>query len=386
VPRERLSADEARRLALGAQGFAEPRRAEGRALGRVIARTGVLQIDSVNVLQRAHYLPAFSRIGPYETAALDRLSHRAPRRLFEYWGHEASLLPVGLWPLMQWRMQRAERDAWAGIRAIARDRPDLVERMLEAVRERGPVTASSLSEDLPRAQREMWAWSDAKRALEWLFWTGRITSARRLTNFERAYDVPERVLPRAVLSAGSVGRDAAQRELLRISARALGVATETDLRDYFRLPATDAKARLAELAEAGDVLPVAVEGWRPPAYLDPAARVPRRVQARALLAPFDPLIWERARTERIFGLRYRIEIYVPAEQRVHGYYVLPFLLGDRLVARVDLKADRAAGVLRVQAAHLEPGAPAATAGELAAELELMASWLGLGGVVHAQLS
>jgi uncharacterized protein len=384
----RLSAAEARRIALAAQGFADgrPARPGGHALRRVLKQVGLLQIDSVNVLARGHYLTLFGRLGPYPLELVDKAAWYAPRRLFEYWGHEASLLPVGLWPLMQWRMQRAERDAWAGIRAIARDRPDLVERMLEAVRERGPVTASSLSEDLPRAQREMWAWSDAKRALEWLFWTGRITSARRLTNFERAYDVPERVLPRAVLSAGSVGRDAAQRELLRISARALGVATETDLRDYFRLPATDAKARLAELAEAGDVLPVAVEGWRPPAYLDPAARVPRRVQARALLAPFDPLIWERARTERIFGLRYRIEIYVPAEQRVHGYYVLPFLLGDRLVARVDLKADRAAGVLRVQAAHLEPGAPAATAGELAAELELMASWLGLGGVVHAQLS
>jgi uncharacterized protein YcaQ len=228
----------------------------------------------------------------------------------------------------------------------------------------------------------MWAWSDQKRALEWLFWTGRITSARRLSNFERAYDLPERVIPKAILAQPVPSLEEAQRELLLISARAMGVATATDLRDYYRLPAQDTKLRLAELVEAGDLLEVSVEGWGRPAYLDPAARIPRRVEARALLAPFDPLIWERARTERIFGFRYRIEIYVPAEKRVHGYYVLPFLLGDRLVARVDLKADRQAAVLRVQSCHLEPGAPAETATELRAELELMASWLGLGGVAE----
>lgn len=386
MPRERLSADEARRLALGAQGFAEPRRADGRALSRVLARTGLLQIDSVNVLARAHYLPAFSRIGPYDTKALDRLSHYSPRRLFEYWGHEASLLPVDLWPLMQWRMERADQDAWGGMFRVATERPELVERLLQTVHDRGPVTASSLSEDIPKPKGEMWAWSDAKRALEWLFWTGQITSARRLTNFERLYDVPERVLPRAVHAAPIPSMDEAQRELLRRSARALGVATATDLRDYFRLPAADTKLRLAELVEAGDLLPVTVKGWRQPAYLDPGARIPRRVDARALLAPFDPLIWERARTERIFGLRYRIEIYVPAPKRVHGYYVLPFLLGDRLVARVDLKADRQAGVLRVQATHLEPGAPPETEPELAGELELLAGWLGLDAVVSGRAS
>ena len=384
--RERLSAAEARRLALGAQGFAEARRADGRALQRVLARTGLLQIDSVNVLQRAHYLPPFSRLGPYDTAALDRMSHYAPRRLFEYWGHEASLLPVALWPLMQWRMARASQDAWGGMFRIASEQPELVERLYETVRDRGPITASSLSEDVPRPKPGMWAWSDAKRALEWLFWTGQITSARRLGNFERAYDVPERVLPRAIVEAPVPEPDAAQRELLRISARALGVATATDLRDYFRLPAADTKQRIAELAESGELLPVAVEGWSQPAYLDPAARIPRRVEARALLAPFDPLIWERSRTERIFGVRYRIEIYVPAPKRIHGYYVLPFLLGDRIVARVDLKADRRAGALRVQAEHLEPGAPVETRVALGAELELMAAWLGLGGVVRRRNS
>ncbi|MEJ7786326.1 MAG: crosslink repair DNA glycosylase YcaQ family protein [Solirubrobacteraceae bacterium] len=377
MPRERLSADQARRLALGAQGFADARRADGRALGRVLGRTGLLQIDSVNVLARAHYLPAFSRIGPYDTASLDRLSHYAPRRLFEYWGHEASLLPVALWPLMQWRMQRADQDAWGGMFRVASEQPGLVERMYEAVRDGGPITASSLSAHVPKVRGQMWAWSDQKRALEWLFWTGRITSARRLSNFERAYDVPERVIPRAVLSLPVPPAEQAQRELLRISARALGVATATDLRDYFRLPAADTRLRLGELVEEGDLLPVTVEGWRQPAYLHPEARIPRTVDARALLVPFDPLIWERSRTERIFGFRYRIEIYVPAAQRVHGYYVLPFLLGDHLVARVDLKADRRAGVLRVQREHLEPSAPAETTAELSAELELMAGWLGL---------
>jgi len=382
--RERLSAAEARRLALGAQGFAEPRRADGRALGRVLARTGLLQIDSVNVLQRAHYLPPFSRIGPYDTGALDRLSHYAPRRLFEYWGHEASLLPVALWPLMQWRMARANQDAWGGMFRVATEQPELVARMLQTVRERGPIPASALSEDVPRPKPGMWAWSDAKRALEWLFWTGQITSARRTTSFERLYDVPERVIPRKYVNAPVPEQAEAQRELLRISARALGVATATDLRDYFRLPAADTKLRIPELVEAGDLRELTVEGWRQPAYLDAGARIPRRVDARALLAPFDPLIWERSRTERIFGVRYRIEIYVPAPKRIHGYYVLPFLLGDAIVARVDLKADRKAGTLRVQAEHLEPGAPAETRAALQAELELMASWLGLQRVVHAR--
>lgn len=386
MPRERLSAAQARRLALGAQGFADARSADGRALGRVLARTGLLQIDSVNVLQRAHYLPVFSRIGPYDVKALDRLSHLAPRRLFEYWGHEASLLPVALWPLMQWRMERANQDAWGGMFRVATEQPELVEEMHEAVRDGGPITASFLSSHVPKVRGAMWAWSDQKRALEWLFWTGRITSARRLSNFERAYDLPERVIPKAVRAQAVPSMEEAQRELLRRSARSMGVATASDLRDYFRLPAPDTKLRIAELVEAGDLLEVAVEGWRQPAYLDPAARIPRRVDARALLAPFDPLIWERARTERIFGFRYRIEIYVPAEKRVHGYYVLPFLLGERIVARVDLKADRQAGVLRVQSCHLEPDAPPETMAELSAELALMASWLGLGGVVHAQLS
>ena len=383
--RQRLSAAEARRVALAAQGFAEPaldRLPDTRALrSRVLDRVGLIQIDSVNVLQRAHYLPAFSRLGAYDITLLDKLSHYAPRRLFEYWGHEASLIPVELQPHLRWRMRRAHDDAWGGMRRVARDRPELIAAIREDIRARGPVTASDVAHhDAPRGPKgPWWDWSDVKRALEFLFWSGEITSARR-RRFERLYDVPERVLPAAVLATPTPDDDEAQRTLLRVAARSLGVATESDLRDYFRLPAADAKARVAELVEAGDLAPITVEGWRNPAYLAPGARVPRRVQARALIGPFDSLIWERPRVERLFGFRYRIEIYVPKEQRVHGYYVLPFLLGDRLVARVDLKSDRPAGTLLVQSAHAEPDAPPHTAEALAAELRRLASWLVLDGV------
>ena len=367
-------------MALGAQGFADPRserEPNGWDLRRVLKRVGLLQIDSVNVLERAHYLPAFSRLGPYPRDLLDRASQRAPRRLFEYWGHEASLLPVDLHPLLRWRMERAAGDAWGGMRRIQRDRPELVARILEQVAERGPVAASELAESEPRRSGPWWDWSDAKRAVEWLFWSGQVSAARR-RRFERLYDLPERVLPPAVLTASTPPVAEAQRELVRVAASALGVAAERDLRDYFRLPAADAKARVAELVEAGELMPVAVEGWgRTRAYLAAGARIPRAIDARALVGPFDSLIWERSRVRRLFGFDYRLEIYVPKPKRRHGYYVLPFLLGDRLVARVDLKADRAASVLRAQQVHLEEDAPAETIAELTAELETMAAWLGL---------
>jgi uncharacterized protein YcaQ len=390
-PRERLSAAEARRVALAAQGFtgrrppgatapaSAPSAPNARTLRtRVLDRVGLLQIDSVNVLQRAHYLPAFSRLGPYDTTTLDRLSHNAPRRLFEYWAHEASLVPVELQPSLRWRMERVEQEGWGSMRRVSRRRPELIDALLGDLRERGPLSARDLAHhDEPRGRKgPWWDWSDVKAALEYLFFTGAITSARR-RRFERLYDVPERVLPPAVLAAPTPAVEEAQRELLRIAARAMGVATEPDLRDYFRLPAREAKLRVAELVEAGELRPVAVEGWSSPAYLHPEARVPRRVDAAALVGPFDSLIWNRPRVERAFGFRYRIEIYVPRPKRVHGYYVLPFLLGDRLVARVDLKSDRAASTLLVQAAHAEPGAPAETAEALATELRSMASWLGL---------
>ena len=382
TPRSRtsLSAAEARRLALAAQGFADGRTTgepNGWDLRRVLKRVGLLQIDSVNVLERAHYLPAFSRLGPYPRDLLDRASQRAPRRLFEYWGHEASLIPVDLHPLLRWRMERAAGDAWGGMRRIQRDRPELVARVLEQVAERGPVAASELAEFEPRRSGPWWDWSDAKRAVEWLFWSGQVSAARR-RRFERLYDLPERVLPPAVLAASTPPVAEAQRDLVRVAARALAVAAERDLRDYFRLPASDAKARVAELVEAGELTPVAVEGWgRTRAYLATGARIPRAIDARALVGPFDSLIWERSRVRRLFGFDYRLEIYVPKPKRRHGYYVLPFLLGDRLVARVDLKADRAASVLRAQQVHLEEDAPAETIAELAAELETMAAWLGL---------
>ena len=381
-PLEHLSPAQARRMALAAQGFADPRpdgTPDGWALRRVLDRVGLLQIDSVNVLSRAHYLPLFSRLGPYPTELLDRAAWRAPRRLFEYWGHEASLLPVATQPLLRWRMDRAAHEAWGGMRRIQRERPELVARVLEEVRARGPIAAGDVVEERPARTGPWWDWSDVKRAFEWLFWSGQITSARR-RGFERLYDLPERVLPAEVAAAPTPPVEDAQRELVRIAARAYGVAAERDLRDYFRLPVAEARARIGELVEAGELWPVAVEGWSVPAFVHPSARIPRSVSARALVGPFDSLVWERSRAERLFGFRYRIEIYVPAPKRVHGYYVLPFLLGDRLVGRVDLKADRAAGVLRVQAAHAEPDAPPETALELAEELAAMAGWLGLGGV------
>ena len=382
-PVERLTVTQARRAALAAQGFTDRRPSgtpDARALRRVVGRVGLFQIDSVNVLVRSHYLPLFSRVGPYPSALLERAAWRAPRTLFEYWGHEASLLPVTTQPLLRWRMAKAAQESWGGMQRVAQERPEFVASVLAEVRARGPLTAGEMEHERPRRAGPWWDWDDLKRALEFLFWAGEVTSAGR-RGFERLYDVPERVLPAQVLATPTPEPAAAQRELVRIAARATGVATEKDLRDYFRLGVADARARVGELVEAGELVPVEVQGWRQQAYAVPDLLVPRRVAARALLTPFDSLIWERARTERLFGFVYRIEIYVPAPQRVHGYYVLPFLLGDRLVARVDLKSDRTSGMLLVQAAYAEPGAPPQTGEELAAELRLLAGWLGLGDVV-----
>jgi uncharacterized protein YcaQ len=378
---------QARRIALAAQGFGVRRPAatpDRRHLRRVLKHTGLLQIDSVNVFQRAHYGPAFSRLGAYPTTLLDRMAYR-DRELFEYWGHEAALLPVDLHPLMRWRMRRAEQliDRWGHIAKVVRERPGYIDHVLETVRTQGPLTAGELTADEKRTKDNWgWNWSDAKTTLEYLFYAGAVTASDR-RNFERVYDVTERVIPRAVLDRPTPDTDEAYRELLVIAARCHGVGTASDLADYFRLNVPLARARIAELVEDGRLVPVNVEGWAQPAYLRPDTKVPRRIDAGALLVPFDPLIWERARTERLFGFRYRIEIYVPAAKRVYGYYVLPFLLGDRLAARVDLKSDRQAGVLRVQSAWAEPDAPAATAEELAAELGEIARWLGLGDVVVA---
>jgi uncharacterized protein len=346
----------------------------------MFARTGLVQMDSVNVLCRAHYLPLFSRFGPYPRELIDRAARRAPRRLFEYWGHEASLIPVDTHPLLRWRMERAADEAWGGMRRVSEDRPELVAEVLEEVRARGPVAASDLAQEAPRRSGPWWDWPEHKRALEWLFWSGQITSARR-RNFERLYDVPERVLPPAVLAAPTPPVAEAQRELVRIAARAMGVAAERDLRDYFRLPLAETRERVAELVDEGELRPVEVEGWRrTQGYLHRDARLPRTVNAQALIGPFDSLVWERSRVERVFGFRFRLEIYVPKPKRVHGYYVLPFLLGDRLVARVDLKAERKLGVLLAHAIHLEPEAPAETIDALRAELDSLAGWLELDSV------
>ncbi len=374
-----LSAGQARRIAIASQGLAAPRPAGAgrRHLRAAIRRTGLLQIDSVNVLARAHYLPGWSRLGAYRTDLLDRLAYR-DRELFEYWGHEASLLPIGLHPLIRWRMAHYERQR--GKWGIIKRRPGYDEQVLAELAARGPSTAGELAAEEPRRKDNWgWNWSDAKTALEWLFMIGRVGVAARV-NFERVYDISERVIPAEVFAAPTPDPDDALRELVAISAACQGVGTAADLADHFRLPVAVTRRLAGELVEDGRLSLATVDGWGQPAYLDPTLRIPRRVEARALLAPFDPLVWTRQRVERVWGMRYRIEIYTPAAKRVHGYYVLPFLLGDSLVARVDLKADRQNRALLVQAAHAEPHAPAHTAESLADELTEMAEWLGLAEV------
>jgi uncharacterized protein YcaQ len=387
VPRERLSLPEARRVALAAQGFGRPRPSAApgaRAVGDVARRLGVVQIDSVNVLARAQYLPILARLGPYDRARLDDCSARAPRSLFEYWGHEAALLPVGMHRLMRWRMDRVHDDAWGGMVRVQREQPGLVREVAEVVRATGPITATELEgvfAHIERGEREHWGWnwSAVKRAVEYLFWAGEITSAGRDSAFRRRYAAPEAVLPAAVLAASTPSPARAHRELVAIAARALGVATAADLADYFRMPVAATRSAIVELLDAGELVTVSVAGW-PTSYAPAGFSVPRRVPASALLAPFDPLIWFRPRTERLFGMRYRIEIYTPAEQRVHGYYVLPFLHDERLVARVDLKADRASGRLLVQSAHPEGEVDAASLEALARTLHEAAGWLDLAQV------
>jgi uncharacterized protein len=377
-----LSREQARRIALVAQGFRDPRHSVPtmRTFNRTLARTAVLQIDSVNVLQRAHYMPLFSRMGPYDTELLRRAAEKKPRRIVEYWAHVAAFMPVDLWPHMRHRMRgfRERGHEWAAIR----HRPELVDSLLAEVRDRGASTPRDLDEGLPRTKEHWgWNWSETKKVMEYLFASGELAVAGRNQQFERLYDLPERVIPPEYLHAPEPTVEEASRELVRRAARAHGVATEVCLRDYFRMRPELARPAVRSLVEDGELLPVRIEGWNRAAYLHRDAAVPRKVAARALLSPFDPVVWERNRTEHLFEFHYRIEIYVPEPRRVYGYYVLPFLLGDRLVGRVDLKADRRNGALLVLASFAEPDAPVETAAELAAELAQLAGWLGLENIV-----
>jgi uncharacterized protein YcaQ len=379
-----FSLKQARRLALNAQGFIVRRPvATSACINQMIERLGILQIDSVNALVRSHYLPLFSRLGNYSCDVLDQAAWSQGRRrtLFEYWGHEASLLPLSIYPLMRWRMQRASRgeDIYQQLARFGRDQQDTVRRVLAAVEEQGALGAGSLSTRQERAG-PWWDWSAEKHALEWLFAAGEVTVAGR-RGFERLYDLPERVIPAAILAHPVLSEDEAQRDLLRHAATALGVGTEKDLRDYFRLNPADSRARLAELVEAGELLVCEVEGWRQPAFCLPEPTLPRKVAVSALLSPFDSLIWERSRTERLFDFRYRLEIYTPQHKRIYGYYVLPFLHHERIAARVDLRAERAAGRLAVHAVHEEDaGLDDEGMLALAVNLRQMADWLGLGRV------
>lgn len=385
-----LTTAQARRIALAAQGFCDPPHATPtlRTLQRAVGRTGVLQVDSVNVLQRAHYMPLYSRMGAYDVDLLRRASRGRGRRLVEYWAHVQALMPVELWPTMRHRMDsyRQQRGKW-GFAADA----DLEPRVLDAVRERGrPVTARDLDAEFsgPRTREHWgWNWSDARKVLDYLFLVGDLAIAGRNGSFEVQYDLPERVLPPAVLEAPTPTPHEAAVDLVRRAARSHGVASAACLADYYRMRLqprdglANARHAIDELVAAGELEPVRVQGWGRTAYLHRDARLPRRVGARTLLSPFDPVVWERARTEALFDFHYRIEIYVPAAQRRYGYYVLPFLLGDSMAARVDLKADRARRLLLVRSAHPEPGCPPETAAELAVELRRLAGWLDLDDVV-----
>jgi len=375
-----LSLEQARRITLAAQCFqpspAVPKSTE--AFAALVRRLGVLQIDSVNVLVRSHYLPLFSRCGPYERELLERAAY-APneRTLVEYWCHEASLLPIERWPLFRWRMERARRGegTWGRLKRFATSHQDAVSAVLTQIRDRGPLGAGDI-EGGKKGPGGWWGWSETKEILEWLFWTGAVTTASR-RNFERLYDVSERVVPSTILNR-EVAKEDAQRELIEIAARALGVATLRDLRDYFRLPTTDTPARIAECVEAGTLVPVSVDGWKQTAYRHRDAVCPRSVKASALLSPFDSLIWERQRTERLFDFHFRLEIYTPAHKRIHGYYVLPFLHQGRIAARVDLKSERERGELEVRGGSVEEGVKEKEIVDaLREELMSLATWLGL---------
>ena len=375
-----LSAAQARRIALSAQGFGRPHSPVGtRQLGLALQRLGVLQIDSVNVFERSHYLPLFARLGSYDKALLDKLTltRRAP--YVEYWAHQAAFIPVESWPLWQW-FRDNERSGTGKTKRWDRTDTRMTDFLLGELAAKGPLPASKIEHEATKRSGPWWGWSEVKSALETMFFDGRVVVAGR-KNFERYYDLPERRLPAAVLGA-TIPKGDALRELVRQASAALGIATVRDLADYWRLYQADAKAAVLELVEAGELLPVRVAGW-PPAYLHRDARIPRRVEGVALLSPFDPVVWERARTERMFGFHYRIEIYTPGPQRRFGYYTLPVLQDESLVGRIDLKTDRQNRALRVQSAWTEPG-HAPDVPRLAQLLRETAAWQGMDELVVQQ--
>ena len=376
---------EARRIALAAQGFSHRDRTQKvtwAQMAPMVRRLNLLQIDSVNVLVRSHYMPLYSRLGAYPHDTLDQRTFGTKKRaFFEAWAHEASLLPLELHPLLRWRMARARNGngTYGAMDRFANEEKAFLRTALDFVSRNGPTSASEVPGG-GKSEGGWWGWSRGKLALEALFDQGLVTTATR-QGFERLYDVPERVIPQDILNLETPPERDAIRQLMELSARAHGIGTETDFRDYFRLPVAETKTALAELVEAKVLIPVAVEGWKQPAYLHNSAKIPRKAGGTALLSPFDPIVWDRGRAERLFDFHYRIEIYTPAHKRKFGYYVLPLLLNDRIAGRVCLKADRQAGVLRANASHFEAHAdPAETAEVLATELRLMASWLGLPGL------
>ncbi len=371
-----ISLREARQIVLAAQGFGNrppTGQPDALALGETANYLGAIQIDSVNVVVRAHYMPLFSRLGPYPMESLNDLAYKQ-RSLFEYWGHEASLIPVSLYPLFKHRMNEAEPGS--RVRDLLKSEPLYVESVLREIQEAGPLIVSELSDPGQRTG-PWWGYNKGKIALEWLFDTGRLAIAYR-RNFARVYDLSERVIPSEHLNAPILSPEKAVRELLRISAQALGIGTARDIADYYRIRPQLVKEPLRELEEDGHLVRVSVAGWNEPAYMHSRAAATDKIKTTALLSPFDSLIWKRDRTERLFGFRYRIEIYVPQAARKFGYYVMPFLMGDQLVARVDLKAHRQKSTLMVKSAYLEEGQePGGVAGEMAPQLSAMSQWLGL---------
>jgi uncharacterized protein len=371
-----LSNAQARRIALAAQGFTDPRpagRIDRRHLRRVLDRMGLIQIDSVNVLVRSQELPLFARLGPHPRTLIDDAT--ADGELFEYWVHEASHVPSAHHYLYRWMMRQPHR--WPSFRRLMADRAGYIESVYDYVVANGPVVAGDLKQRVGK-KGTWWDYDDGKIALEALFYEGRVSARRRPRDFARVYDITERVIPPEALARPTLPEREARKELLVLAAKYHGVGTLRDLTDYHRMKQASCVEVAAELVEEGRLVPAEVRGWGRPAYAHPDAVTPRRITARALLSPFDPVVWNRERAERLFGFHYRIEIYTPAPRRQYGYYVLPFLLGDELVGRVDLKADRANSALLVQSAWGEPGINNGdVAAELHEELASMAGWLGL---------